>query len=524
MPLNKTRVFLIFVGLIFFITFSNVKARDEINDKNQKEVSAPEKTIIIPKSNFERDSVFFKGSSEKGLKSVMPFYGAPFLNFEIDFDSSNKKVLHAGEKMIFSSNVRYSDDNKTEEIEKIKNECLEDQKKVGGSEVNCQTPTMYSFPHLDDISILAQIWREETDSDIRKLKGDYLVDSFYVLEGANLIKNQKQPLNFEWDIPEKISSGKYYISFFINQNKSFSIFGFPVNVFAPYLRFDFQLEGPSGQDFLIDKNNIKIDGKDYSQILPIPVAEKKDKIIIEVPIKNNSSEDSLVSVKYELQKWTQEDPKDLVKKTEESLDLKAGEEKIVKFDFEPKELDSFMNLKVTAFNEQCRSMIDIHFSIRGTNRGVIRFLGFGLNDEKQTYEPIFCLRNANWTGDFKGKFNLDFVDSEDRIVHQLELEDMIGSEEGICLALENDIVKSGIANSCIVMKGTLKNENDLISDKKEVKFGCDTENNVNTDKNLIIKRIWIGYFILLGLVVSIFLVAISLYLFHKFKKKLTFKE
>ncbi len=504
----------VFTGLLFFL---GVNADEKKIEETAKEIRADEKEINIIKTAKEEQNPFFHGSADLGLIKTVPFHTAPFLKFNFNFDHENKKFFYPGENIEIKSQISYSDNQTGVELNKIQQICLSDHKKNGGREEDCDIPKIYFFPKLESVSILTQIWREDSNADARKKGGDFLVDSFYGLENTTFAVDESKEVTIKWKIPADISPGKYYASFFINQYKSFTLFGFPVNVFSPYLRFDFEVAGDkdSPNGIVIDKNNIKINEENYSQVLPVPALENTELVDFKVPITNFSNDKEPTTVIYRLQRWTEEDPKEIVTEKKESFSLNPQEVKTLTFSFSPKDQDSFDNLEITVLGNNSQSKINIHFSILDLKRGVIRFLGVGTDKLTGSTAPIVCLRNANWQGDFNGKLLIDFIDEKNTNVKQWQADGIIGSREGLCFSLEKKEIMDLMKKKCVKIKATVTNDKGEKTDEKEISHECTVQNEqANTTDNLgetKSDRSWNFFLKILIVVILFFAFTLALY-------------
>lgn len=429
------------------------------------------KKIIIPAPS--QDSVALP--EEAGIKRVLPFYTYPFTKFGVSFDDAGKQTYQAGESLNLKGKVAYPSQINAEELEKIKKECNGDPTTSPEfKKETCNSPEIYKFPYFKKTALLAQIWREDENQGQRKEKGDFLVDEFYVFEERTLKEGVAQEFTLKWNIPGGINEGRYYVSFFLNQDKNFSLLGFPVNVFAPYTRFDFSVtRGAEKEDgVIIDKNNVKINGSEYSQVLPIPLVKAKDnKFLFEVPIANLSSQDEQVTVLYELQKWTEENPENLISNSKEEISLRKGEKRNLSFTADFDRVASFSNLKITAVGKKYKSALNIHFAAQDKNGGVLRFLGLGENQKDKLFYPMFCPRNAQWSGTFPGKIRITLT-KENGESQVWEKEDTIPAKDAICFVLTEEKMK--LKNpGCVEIKGEILNSQNKLVDRKSVSLDCD---------------------------------------------------
>lgn len=460
------------------------------NNDNKPEKKAPDQDVVISAGDVDQNNSFVFGSKILEMERTLPFYSEPFSHFQVDFSTDNKKFFQAGEEVLIRGSLSYTSRTSEEEVKKAQDNCLADQanKTDDQKKAVCEAPPVYYFPSFSDVSVLAQVWRQEEDKVKMQAKGDNLVDEFYIGNGFKILENEKKDFGVRWKIPENLKPGKYYVAFFINQHKSFTLSGFPVNIFSPSFRFDFDVirgEGNSEGGVRIDKDNIKINGKDYSQVLPAPSVQRDNgNINFEIPVLNPSEKAEIGAVTYKLQRWTQEDPGDLITEKTESFNLAPGSQESLRFGFSPGEKDSFCNLEVTVQTEKTKTMTDIHFAVAGIDRGIIRFLGIAKGRNSNNPFPLFCLRNAQWQGIFDGKLKLAFSDASGKSVKDWESEGKIEAKDGVCFVIKDQTISDFAKSNCLKIDGKLEGKNGELFDEKNALYNCGDLENAPTNISL----------------------------------------
>lgn len=467
-------IVLIFLLCSAVFGLPSVKASEKIALKPT--VDGGNKVLDIQKT-FNKSKPFLSDFEGGGLERVLPFYSAPFSAFEINLESLENKSFKAGEELSLGMDITFSSKNIASELEKIRDLCFTSNqgRNQAEKELACQSGPLYSFDKMEDVSVLTQIWRQDPNRLGGSQKGDFLVDEFYGAEKIDLLKGETGHFNLRWKVPAGLPSGKYYASFFINQYKSFTLLNFPVNVFSPSNRFDFEInEEETGKGSLvINKDNVKINGYDYSQVLPVPnIKESDGKIKFEVPVLNTGDREVTGELTYRMSRWTQEDPKDKLEEKRRTVTVQGKSQEVLNLEFPADQLDSVCNLQVSVVQENTKSMIDIHFAIEGKNRGVIRFLGVA-KDERNVYRPFFCLRNAQWTGQFEGKFSLSFFEGNgNKPVGEWVQDGIMESRDDVCFVLKGEKIPNLVENKCMKIEGQIFDQNNLSRDKKEIFFNC----------------------------------------------------
>lgn len=435
-------------------------------------------------------------SVSSGLSSMVPFPFSPFSQFNITFNSDNRKGFSQGENL----NVKGSFDflsNSQSEINKSIQECLnrfsnlkEEQRKKA-----CAAPPIYEIPSFGEVGILTQIWKVDEDRQIENQKGDFLVDEFYVAESLEISEGESKDFALSWKIPEGLPNGSYYASFFINSYKRFSLLSFPVNVYSPLSRFDFSvLTDTSFDNVYLDKNNIRINQKEYSQIYPVPIVEPaQGSIGIEFSLVNNSKEDKEVTLSYELFRWTQEDPRNILETEEKKVKIPANNHKNETYKLAVDQLESLYDLRITVVDNGVKSMANIHFSLKGGNRGMFTYLGMG--KENGFIRPIFCLRNAQWEGFFEGKVKVTVKKTNGKKLNSGEIEGILEPQDGRCFVLDDSRFRRK-AETSLILLGEIFDKNGNKVDQIEILYNSKdklkvTEFNKNWMKFLLLSLIFL---------------------------------
>ena len=404
------------------------------------------------------------GAVSSDITEVVPSYRLPFSALKIDLSPSKTLSFSPGEKISLAGNLSYiwkGSDN----MKKIHDLCMEKTK----DEKQCQMPQAYEIPQFNNLGVYIQVWKKD-DSQVGADKGDFLVDEFYALNNAQLSENEKKDFNISWTVPAEIKGGKYYFLFYLNQNKSFEILGTPLAVFSETKRFDFEIKNAEASGIELDKNSIKVGDQDYAYRRPAPTV-KGNEITVEIPLKNLDNTDQQASAKYELYRWSRTNPKDLIDSKTENQNLKANSLGILKYTFTPNATDSVYDLKIKATTTRSETSSYVRFVMNGQHRGIFRFLSFVSSNG--AYIPMFCVRDANWSGSFQGTVRLTIGNEK------FEQAGTINADDGKCFILNNKLqVKN---NECINLKAEMLDKTGTIVDSQEVSTNC--QKKAATDAN-----------------------------------------
>lgn len=396
----------------------------------------------------------FTGDKSGDMEEILPFYTSPLTKYSLDLNSG-KQNYKPGETLNLTGKISYSyDDRASQRALKELGDCQ-----------GCALKEIIRFPALSDVGVFAQVWRKD-DNQASSQKGDYLIDEFYLANNLNLNENEPQNINFKWQIPDQLKAGNYYIFFFINSGKRFNLSGTPLTAFDQAGTYDFIIkDSDAGSGVELDKNNIKIDDREYIYRQPAPEIEPKDgKITISLPIANLSPDSQKIKLTYTLYGWGQEDPADVIDTKQENKTLGAGEKTDLSFTFSPSETGTVYNLEIKAISPSSMSTVNARFLTKGLNRGILRFLGQGKN-EQGVMLPVFCLRNAAWTNLFHGKVKISGLSANGQSFFDFIKEGSMRPEDR-CFAIKNTNWNNG--GKITSLQGEIYDDNGNLVDKKIV--------------------------------------------------------
>jgi len=395
------------------------------------------------------------GGPSTDLKEVIPSYRLPFSVLKVELAPGKSLSFAPGDKINLPGVLSYvwkGSDN----IKKIQDLCMEKVK----DEAQCKMPEAYRIPEFNNLGVYVQIFRKDATKEGQD-KGDFLVDEFYSVTGETLLENDKKNFNINWAVPEELKGGNYYFLVYLNQDKSYDLLGTPLVVFSETKRFDFEVKNNASSGIELDKNNIKINGADYAYRRPAPTV-KGSEVTVEVPLLNLNESEGQVTVKYDLYRWGRTNSKDLIDSKVESKILKANSGETLKYTFTPNTVDSVYDLKIKTSTDKSVSTAYARFVMDGKHRGIFRFLSFVTDGKEAT--PMFCLRDANWSGRFQGKVRLTLGDEK------FEQEGSINADDGKCFILNNKLrVKNG---ECKSLKAEILDKGGNTVDSREVSINC----------------------------------------------------
>lgn len=459
--------------LAFFFTL-NVFAQTENNPVN----SQKETLDLNQLANSFPPKTAFSQIKDEDIKRTFSFYTQPFVDFKLNVNPVSKTNFSPGETLILKGDLAYSYDNVNKVVSNITDKCFKifqnksQEEKIG----ICDNPEIFKIPSFQKVGIFVQIWRDDQDKESAKSKGDYLIEEFYLKEISILEENKQVPFELKWNLPKELISGNYHLSFYLNEQKNFSLSGFPVDSFSPLARTNFNVLNTENKknEFVLSKDKITINDVSYSQTSPMQLIEARDgKIDIKTEVTNLSGNENNLKIKYQLYKWTQEDPTNIVDEKEMNEKLSQSQSLPLNYSFVPNNLYGFYTLKISANSSTTSSLANIHFIVKTKDSGRFMYLGL-VKDKTGKISPMFCPRNTQWTGFFKGKIKL-VVTEENKQIGTWEKEGFIEPVDGMCFIAKIDSLKNSYGDKCTEIKGEIFDDQGQMTDRVVSKYNCETE-------------------------------------------------
>lgn len=466
--IKETKKFLIVSFAILSFSIGGGIARAQ-SEAGQPGATASTDSVLTPEieqaiDNYTKEMitpVYFSS----GVQEIFPFYSDPFVKFNLELNSE-KQTYEKGTTVKMAGTLSFSSQAK-EEKERISRNC---NNAILQQKGKCLSSPLYSVDQFSNLGLYVQVFRKDPNQKTSS-NGDFLVDEFYAVENVALRENDKKGISFNWKLPEEIKDGDYYFSFIVNEKKSFDLWGTPLVAFSSAKTYNFQVNSGGNKGIEIDKDGLKLNKKDYFYRRPAPTvsADNNNQITAEIPINNLDQVDKNVKIKYNLYRWGQTNPADIVSNKQEVKTVPAGKKTVAQFSFEPNDLDSIYDLEITAATDTSRSVSNIRFVMTGKNRGTFRFLGIAKPEGKtDSREVMFCLRNANWEGIFEGKVAIELSDQTGKQLKNWEGNAGVKAETRCFTPKELKVPAEG----CVNVKGQIFDKQNRLVDKKEVQNLC----------------------------------------------------
>ncbi len=175
---------------------------------------------------------------------------------------------------------------------------------VSGSQMrfNLTATNQNDYPIVDG-SIYIKIFQKQTDQKNVSANANFLVDQFFVKEGLVLDAKETKKFDFTWNVPAWAPEGNYLAFSYFESAKKFNLLGLTFTDDITGGRADFKIKSDIKASVMLDRNNVKANGKAFRLVGPSQRFTKDETITIEVPVKNPTKQAQEAEVTFALYTW-----------------------------------------------------------------------------------------------------------------------------------------------------------------------------------------------------------------------------
>jgi hypothetical protein len=245
---------------------------------------------------------------------------------------------------------------------------------------------------LTNAAIRVQIFYNGIGSE--KEQGDDMIDEFFAVKDINLNPGDNYSGEFDWTVPTKIKSGKYFANFYlISENKvNMAGLSFVPNIIGAGTKFDVV----SNNDNMIffDRNSTYLNQNQYQFRSFLEDFESNDEIKVTTQLMNDGTKKE-VHIIYQVFKFDDLNPSDEImsySKTETIL-LKENSTNPITITLKNLDPNTYL-VKFTASTDNQKSILKVRIPVLGV-KGRFTFLNFDkFPTDSKNSSIIFCLTNA----------------------------------------------------------------------------------------------------------------------------------
>lgn len=335
------------------------------------------------------------------------------------------------------------------------------------------------FPVLDG-GVHVQIFRR--NNAYKTKAGGDLVTEFFAEKNITLNANSNKKISFNWDIPEKITGGKYLVAMDYVVDEQFYLSGSPIleGVYGGVSYFE--IDGGNGDEVVFNKESIFVNGKKVYSRDFVAEVEENDTVSIKYQLNNLSSGDQNITILEKLYNWDGLREENLVIENTVSEKIDGGGKKDKTVEFSNLKPGTYL-LKVFTESEQgVPAILNARFTVKGSPAparvNFQRLQKFPIKAGESN--SIFSSFHSVFYGAADGhRVNLTLLDEKGNTISETGYSGNI--QPGVTAVLEEFTPNRDYTN--VSLKTTIYDKNDNIV--TETKTEYTPEKFSNTASNLI---------------------------------------
>ena len=237
--------------------------------------------------------------------------------------------------------------------------------------------TLYAKIYKKQISALEQRGAAQGDyPDAKQMKnGDFLADQFFAVENIHIAAGKDKDLSFDWAVPQNAAPGEYKVAVYFQTAKKFNLAGLPFTDDVTGITAPFSVKNDQSRGTVeFDKNNAKINGKQYDFIGFIKSYGEKDEVTAEVPLVNTTDAPQQAVISWELYYWDALLEKNKISVEKETVALAPKETKIITHKISGNAFP-VNSLTAKAVWQDSSSILNIRFARNAQEKARINFAG-----------------------------------------------------------------------------------------------------------------------------------------------------
>ncbi|PIR73638.1 MAG: hypothetical protein COU40_01510 [Candidatus Moranbacteria bacterium CG10_big_fil_rev_8_21_14_0_10_35_21] len=325
-----------------------------------------------------------------------------------------------------------------------------------------------NFPIIDGL-VYAKVYKKQVNEDFFFSNGDFAIDQFIVEDKINLDSNETKDLNFSWKVPSYATSGEYKLAVFYASSGSgyWAGLSFTDDVVGNYI--DFSVVGEIENEIVFNKNNAKLNNRDFKFIAFPQIFSKDEDVTAKVELNNSTAIAEIVPVKWTLYYWDGLQEKNIIETREDKVQVPANGKQVLEYVVENNEYPVYY-LTGEAQYKDTKSIINIRFVRSGMDRTRISsplITNFPL--KKGEANNLFsCVHSTGPLDKISdNKFEIVLEDEKGRTIHSYIYE---GDITGAMMGLKSEFTPSRDYNK-VTLKAELKNNGQTI-DRAEIQYDC----------------------------------------------------
>ncbi len=348
------------------------------------------------------------------------------------------------------------------------------------------------YPIVDG-SVYVKIFEKQSSADNSQKNGGFLVDQFFAKEGLPLKAKESKSLDFLWTVPAWLPAGDYYAFTYFQSAKKMNLQGLTFTDDIAGGRTDFVVKSQFKNSVGFDRNNVKLNDKNYIFINPPARVSKDQEVTIKIPVQNPTSEKQSAVITYELYFWDGLTSSQKIETKQDTVELNPRETKYTSYVTNNNQYPVYYLVAKSKWKD-VSSILDMRFVREGINRGRVNFQGVtkfpvrggeantifacvhntAPDDQSSLYETTTYSNGAKGEGDaiveskINGKLELSLLDKDGEVVKKYAY---TGSITGEIMGFKADLVPDKNYDNFRV-KASLFDDQSKLMDEVVLKYNC----------------------------------------------------
>ncbi len=231
------------------------------------------------------------------------------------------------------------------------------------------------YPILD-AGLYIKVFRVPTDGSPHLHEPD-IVEQKFVLEDKVLPAEGSVEKTFSWHIPNNAPSGQYRIGTFVSSAQRYNFSGLPFTDDIVGNYFDFSVSGESVGAVSWQKNQVILNGQQYTFASFNPRVHTNEVVRVVVPLRNTTPDPVNAEVRWDLYQWDQQRTEHLVRTDTQTISLDAGDSVFVDHQVPESDSDVYM-LVGTVTHGEMTHVVNLRFVREGIGNVRINHPGVNL--------------------------------------------------------------------------------------------------------------------------------------------------
>jgi hypothetical protein len=220
-------------------------------------------------------------------------------------------------------------------------------------------------------------------------KGPEVVEQKYLVKNLDLAAKQSKQVNFVWNVPLYLTSGKYTLASYFVANEKFNYAGLSFTNDIVGGLAEFNVTSENQNSVYLNKDNVKVNGENYDPASFSAKSPKDKPVKIQIEIVNTSKNTQRFPVTWYVYAWDGLSETNLILTKNSGAFLKAGEKKTLELLVTDNNYPVYYVTAIGEYNDT-KSIINVRYALAGTtgvriNSASVSTYPLKVGEEAQVY-------------------------------------------------------------------------------------------------------------------------------------------